>query len=225
MRTIHRFTPAALALLLASAASALAQTPVPPAPVPAPSPSPAAPAPASSGSAQPEQTQPPAPGRVHLHRPGTDMDADSLVGNMNGQTYVLKGNVVLHSDPKVDPAFAATESSDPLTLSADEMDVERKSLRYVAKGHVQFTQGSRSGRADTATLDEKLHDLDLIGHAHVSDGIQQANSDRMHYNTSNRKFRGAGNVKIIAPIPTATPAPPGTTPTPAAKKKRLGLPI
>lgn len=217
--TMYRLTSAALALLLVSAASALAQSPAPPRPSPAGAPA------APSPPAQPEQSASPAPGRVHLHRPGTDMDADSLVGNMNGQTYVLKGNVVLHSDPKTDTAFAATESSDPLTLSADEMDVERKALRYVAKGHVQFTQGTRSGRADTATLDEKLHDLDLIGHAHVSDGIQQANSDRMHYNTANRKFQGTGNVKIIAPIPTATPAPPGTTPTPAPKKRRVPLPI
>ncbi|GAC1403952.1 MAG: hypothetical protein NVSMB64_06440 [Candidatus Velthaea sp.] len=168
--------------------------------------------------------QAPAAARVHLARPGTDIEADTLVGNLNAETYTVKGNVVIRSDPKVDQAVAFTESSEPFTLTADVVDVERKALRYAAKGNVHFVQGMRDGRADTALLDEKLHDLDLVGHAHVADGGQQANADRMHYNTIDKHFTGAGNVKIIAPVPTPTPGPPSTA-TPAPKKRGLKLPI
>jgi len=170
-------------------------------------------APAASGS------------RVHLQRPGTQIDADELVGNLRAQTYTVRGNVIVHSDPKVDSAVAVTESDQPFTLTADTVDVERTALRYAAKGNVHFVQGTREGRADTALLDEKIHDLDLVGHAHVSEGEQQANADRMHYNTLNRHFTGAGNVKIIAPVPTPTPCIGCKSPSPAPKKRGIKLPI
>lgn len=194
MMTKSRLSYGALALLLLSAGSALAQSPAP------------------------------AGARVHLARPGTDIEADTLIGNLNAQTYTVSGNVVIHSDPKVDRAVALSESTEPFTLSADAVDVERKALRYAAKGHVHFVQGAREGRADTALLDEKSHDLDLIGHAHVADGGQQADADRMHYNTLDKHFTGTGNVKLIAPVPTP---PPGSAPTstPAPKKRGLKLPF
>jgi len=132
---------------------------------------------------------------------------------------------VLHSDPKIDKAFAATESDEPLTLTADEIDIERKSPRFVAKGRGHFPQGKRDGNADTAILDEKTHDVDLIGHTRVFDGENETRADRMHYNTQHRKIHGIGNVRILVPVATATPLPPGTTPTPAPKKRRIPLPI
>lgn len=167
-----------------------------------------------------------APRRVRICRPGTDVEGDTFVANLGGETSIIKGNVVLHSDPTVDKAFAATESDDPLTLTADEIDLERKTLRYVAKGHVHFNQGSREGNADTATLDEQTHDADLIGHARVFDGEHETKADRMHYNTQDKQFHGFGNVRIRVPVPTPTPLPPGATPTPTPKKRRIPpLPI
>lgn len=186
-------------------------------PTPAPSPVPSV---TSSPSAEADSVAGPA--RVHLHRPGTDIDADTLVGNGKNETYTLTGNVVLHSDPKVDTAFAATESNEPLTLKADTLDIDRRALTYSAMGHVHFTQGTRDGTADTATLDEKSHDIDLVGHARVTDGLQRLSSDRMHYNTLDRKVHGAGHVEIVAPIPTAAPG--ASKPSPPPKKKRL-IPI
>ena len=159
--------------------------------------------------------------RVHLHRPGTDVEADTLVGNGTRETFTLTGNVVLHSDPKVDTAFAATQSDEPLTLTTDKLEVDRKALTYVATGHVHFTQGARSGVAETASLDERTHDIELIGHARVSDGVQRLESDRMHYNTLDRHFHGSGNVEIVAPIPTAAPGAAKPTTTPKPKKLRL----
>ncbi|GAC1426755.1 MAG: hypothetical protein NVSMB5_21380 [Candidatus Velthaea sp.] len=198
MQTSRLCCGALALLLLFSAGPALARSPVP--------------------AAAPSST------RVHLARPGTDIEADTLVGNLNAETYTVRGNVVIHSDPKVDRAVAVTESSEPFTLSADAVDVERKALRYAAKGNVHFVQGARDGRADTALLDEKSHDLDLVGHAHVADGGQQANADRMHYNTLDKHFTGVGNIKLIAPVPTPTPGPANTA-TPAPKKHGLKLPF
>ena len=161
------------------------------------------------------------PNRIRVCDPGRDLEADSFAGNLTNNAFVFKGNVVLHSDPKVDKSTAETQSDDPITLTADEVDVERVTLRYVAKGKVHYIQGVRDGNADTAILDEKTHNIDLIGHARVFDGANETKADRMHYNTQDKKFHGQNNVRILIPIPTASPAPPGTTPTPSAKKRRI----
>lgn len=206
MIMISRLSAATLALLLGSVATAtLAQSPA-----------------AAPPSALPSTA--PSNGRVHLHRPGTDIDADALEGNLGAQTYTVSGHVVVHSDPKVDRSVATTESDEPLTLTADRVDVDERARRFLAKGSVRFMQGIREGSCDEATLDEASHDLELIGHARVAEGPQSARADRMHYNTLDKHFRGAGNVKIIAPIPSPTPGAPGS-PAPAPKKRRspLGL--
>jgi lipopolysaccharide export system protein LptA len=153
-----------------------------------------------------------------LHRPGTDVEGDVLTGSLTSMAYVLKGNVTLHSDPKIDSEIAAaSESTDPLTVSADEIDVDRMGLTYVAKGHVQFTQGTRSGRANLAMLDEMRHTLDLVGDANVFDGERRAAADKLHYDMNDKGFEGAGDVRIYQPVPTPNPSASGT---PAPKRKR-----
>jgi lipopolysaccharide export system protein LptA len=161
--------------------------------------------------------------RIHLHRPGTDVDADELVGNLDDEHFQLRGNVIVHSDPKVDPDAAQTESDEPFTLDADRVDVDRKTKRYDAIGHVNYVQGDRYGKADSATLDEGTHDLDLIGHALVGEGGRKTHADRIHYNTRSRHFDVLGNVEAVSPVPTPTPYT--GKPTPAPKKRKLPLPI
>lgn len=182
-------------------------------------PTPAAP-PDSSGPTQPEASP---PGRFHLHRPGTDVDGDLLSGNVGNEAYILKGNVTLHSDPKLDRDVAtASESMDPLTVTADEIDVDRAGLTYTAKGHVHFTQGTRSGSADLAMLDEQTHTMDFIGNANVYDGDRRTAADKLHYDMLGKGFLGAGDVRIYEPLPTPNPAA-ASTPAPAKRKRRIPL--
>lgn len=204
---------AALAVLAATSA----QTP---APSPAPS---AAPAPSSAASPAP-QPEPSGP-RVHLHRPGTDVDADRLSGNLGAKVYEVTGHVVVHDNPSVDrnSATAQTESSLPIILHAERMAVDESAKRYEAQGDVTFEQGDRHGSADAATLDDVTHDLDLKGNAKVSEGDRTLSADKIHYNTGTKAFDGSGNVEIISPAPTAGP---GASPAPKKKKSRLpGLPL
>jgi lipopolysaccharide export system protein LptA len=132
--------------------------------------------------------------------------------------FVLKGNVVLHSDPAVDRSIAdLSQSGDRLTLTADEIDIDKAGLSYVAKGHVHFVQGLRSGQADLAQLNEETHTIDLIGNANVLEGDHRAAAEKMHYNMADKGFAGSGNVRIYEPLPTPNP---NTAPTAAPKKKR-----
>ncbi len=187
-----------------------------------------APLPAAAGSPAPAvpvvpATTTPSPAatsasRFHLHRPGTDVDGDVLTGNSANGAYILRGNVVLHSDPKVDQELgSATESDEPITVTADEIDVDRFGATYVAKGHVHFVQGSRSGRADTAMLNQETQDLDLLGNADVSQGEHRARATKMHYNIADRQFHGSGDVRIYEPAPTPNPQ---ASATPAPKHHR-----
>lgn len=208
------------------------ETPVPePAPVPAASGVSSPPAPPSYGEPHrgvprgpiPPAHPAPAPsgsplGRFHLHRPGTDVDGDLLTGSLASQAYILKGNVTLHSDPKIDREIAdASESEEPLTVTADEIDVDRLGYSYVAKGHVHFVQGVRSGRANLATLNEQTHSLDLVGDANVYEGDHRTVADRFHYDMLDKSFHGSGDVRIFEPLP--TPAPSVATPAPKHKRR------
>jgi lipopolysaccharide export system protein LptA len=155
-----------------------------------------------------------------LHRPGTDVDGDLLTGSLASHVFILKGSVTLHSDPKIDREMAeASEDDEPLTVTADEIDVDQVAFSYIAKGHVHFTQGGRSGSADIATLNEEAHTLDLFGNANVLEGDHRATAAKMHYNTLDKQFIGAGDVHLYAPLP--TPNPSSTT----APKRRRRLPL
>jgi lipopolysaccharide export system protein LptA len=191
------------------------------APVPAPSASKSAATTAGAVGSDPAPVSPSPENpsaRTHLHRPGTDVDSDVLTGSLASEVYVLKGNVTLHSDPKIDRAIAEESQSDePLTITADEIDVDRLGLSYVAKGNVRFVQGTRSGRADLAMLNEQAHTLDLIGNASVLDGERRAVAAKMHYNTLDKQFRGSGDVRIYQPLPPPNPKPQAS---PTGKHKR-----
>jgi lipopolysaccharide assembly outer membrane protein LptD (OstA) len=216
-------TPIARALAaLAVLAATSAQTPsATPSPAPASAPPPAAASAPPSAAPSPEQTGV----RIHLHRPGTDVDADRLTGNLGTKVYEVSGHVVVHDNPSVDrnSATAQTESSLPIILHAERMSVDETAKKYEAQGDVQFEQGDRRGSADMATLDDMSHDLTLKGNAKVSEGDRTLSADAIHYNTASKAFDGSGNVEIISPAPTAGP---GASPAPRKKKSRLpGLPL
>jgi lipopolysaccharide export system protein LptA len=176
---------------------------------------------AASSAPSPEPSGP----RVHLHRPGTDVDADRLSGNLGAKVYEVSGNVVVHDNPSVDrnSATEQTESSLPIILHADRMTVDETKKHYEAHGQVTFEQGDRHGSADAASLDDLSHELKLIGSARVSEGERIFSADEIDYNTQSKAFKGSGNVEIIAPVPTAGP---GASPAPKKKKSRLpGLPL
>jgi len=176
-------------------------------------------------SPAPATTPEPSGSRIHLHRPGTDVDADRLDGNLGAKVYEVSGHVVVHDNPSVDrnSATAQTESSLPIILNADRMAVDETTKRYEAQGQVTFEQGDRHGSADAATLDDVTHDLKLKGNAKVSEGDRTLSADAIHYNTATKAFDGSGNVEIISPYPTAGP---GASPAPKKKKPRVpGLPL
>ncbi len=177
-----------------------------------------APAPVASATPGPE----PSGARVRLDRPGSDAEAAHLYGNTGAKRYVLEGNVVVHSDPKVDPDAAMTESDQPLTLKADRIDVDRTTLKYDAIGHVDFVQGDRFGSADTATLDDRTHELDLIGHAKMGEGERRVTADRVEYNLQSHHFRVAGHVEYVSPVPQHSPNAKGS-PAPKKRKRPFGL--
>jgi lipopolysaccharide export system protein LptA len=190
-------------------------------PVNTPPPAPAASAPPAPAASAPAPS-PTSASRAHLHRPGTDVESDVLTGSLASQAYILKGNVTLQSDPKIDRDIAeVSESDEPLTLTADEIDVDKNGLTYVAKGNVHFVQGDRSGGADLATLDELTHSLDLVGNANVFEGDHRAAASKMHYDTLDKQFAGSGGVRIYEPLPTPGPSASGTPPP----KHRRRLPF
>jgi lipopolysaccharide export system protein LptA len=191
-----------------------------PLPAPAGAPSPATAVEPASAAPEPAPS-PTSSSRFHLHRPGTDVDGDLLSGNSASGLYVFRGNVILHSNPKIDTEFGATESDEPITVTADEIDIDRFAATYVAKGHVHFVQGDRSGRADVAMLNEQTQDLDLLGNADVLEGDHRARAAKMYYNIADRRFHGSGDVRIYEPAPTPNPQASATS----APKHRRRLPF
>jgi lipopolysaccharide export system protein LptA len=189
----------------------------------------AAPTPSASPSPSPGATATPAPEpsgqRYHLHRPGTDVDADRVDGNVGARVYEVSGHVVVHDDPSIDrnSATSQVESSLPIIVHADRMSVDETKKIYAAHGGVTFEQGDRHGSADAATLNDVTHDLDLMGSARVAEGDRSLTADAIHYNTLTKAFAGTGNVELLSPAPTAGP---GASPGPKPKKKgKIALPL
>ena len=71
-------------------------------------------------------------------------------------------------------------------------------------------------------LDEQMQTIDLVGNANVFDGDRRAAAAKMHYNMVDKKFLGAGDVRIYQPVPTPNPSVSGTPPPPK-RKRRLPL--
>ncbi len=180
------------------------------------------------------------PHKVRFYRPGTDATGDRAQGNSKRGTVSLFGNVVVHDSGNAGEAGdAAYKGSGPATLTADQLDVDSKARVYTATGHFHFTQGTRSGTAEKATLDRSAGTLHLEGGVRLSDNGQNMSGDIVDYNLNTKEVHAFGKpIEMTQPVqqqsapgprqpPNArrTPAPRGTpahktTPKPAPKPSR-----
>jgi hypothetical protein len=174
------------------------------------------------------------PHRVKFFRPGTDVVGDSAKGNYKDGLVTISGHVVLHDDGQSQAARKSgglPAGGGPATLECDQLQVDSKRKRYTATGNVVYIQGSRRATAQTGTLDQAAHVLDLAGDVRLADADQTLTAAAVHYNTLTKDVSTSGNPVIFskpagsptaAPgttstLPTAEPGTKSTLPTPAAQ--------
>jgi lipopolysaccharide export system protein LptA len=163
------------------------------------------------------------PHKVRFYRPGTDAIGDRAQGNSKRGTVSLFGNVVVHDSGNAGEAGdAAYKGSGPATLMCDQLDVDSKARVYTATGHFHFTQGTRSGSADKATLDRTAGTLHLEGGVHVSDNGQSMSGDVVDYNLNTKEVHAYGKpIEMSQPVQQSAPGPrqpPPARRTPAPRK-------
>lgn len=166
------------------------------------------------------------PSDVKFTQPGTDVTGDHATGNSLTKSVKITGHVVLHNQKPVSTVgiTAKTASSEPQTLTSDELDVDGPTKNYTAIGNVKFTQGSKVVTAERGQLDQLKHMLVLTGNVHIDDTAtgQQMVADNVTYDTASETVTATGKpgepFQIRAPVQTA---PPGTpSPTKPPKKRR-----
>ena len=164
------------------------------------------------------------PHRVRFYRPGTDAVGDRAQGNSKRGNVSLFGNVVVHDSGNASEAGdAAYKGSGPATLTCDQLDVDSKARVYTATGHFHFTQGTRSGSADKASLDRTAGMLHLEGNVHVSDNGENMSGNIVDYNLNTKEVHAYGKpIEMTQPAQQQpNPAPRRTPPargTPAPKR-------
>ena len=164
------------------------------------------------------------PHKVRFYRPGTDAVGDRAQGNSKRGTVSLFGDVVVHdSGNATEAGDAAYKGSGPATLTCDQLDVDSKARVYTATGHFHFSQGTRTGSADKATLDRGTGMLHLEGNVRLSDNGSTLTSNSVDYNLNTKDVQTHGSPTVItepanqppASAPSRTPAP---RRTPAPKR-------
>jgi lipopolysaccharide export system protein LptA len=166
------------------------------------------------------------PSDVKFTQPGTDVTGDHATGNSITKSVKITGHVILHNAKPVSTVgiTAKTASSDPQTLTSDELDVDGPTKNYTAIGDVKFTQGTKVVTAARGQLDQLKHMLVLTGDVHIDDTStgQSMIADNVTYDTASETVTATGKpgapFQIRAPVQTA---PPGTpAPTKPPKKRR-----
>ncbi|MGH7717178.1 MAG: hypothetical protein ACREML_14430 [Vulcanimicrobiaceae bacterium] len=166
------------------------------------------------------------PSDVKFTQPGTDVTGDRATGNSIKKSVKITGHVVLHNAKPVSTIgiTAKGASSEPETLTSDELDVDGPAKTYVAIGNVKFTQGNKVVTAERGQLDQLKHLLTLNGNVHIDDTAsgQSMIADNVTYDTSSETVTATGKpgapFQIRAPVQTA---PPGTpSPTKPPRKRR-----
>jgi lipopolysaccharide assembly outer membrane protein LptD (OstA) len=138
------------------------------------------------------------PHKVRFYRPGTDAVGDRAQGNSKRGTVSLFGNVVVHDSGNASEASdAAYKGSGPATLTCDQLDVDSKARMYTATGHFHFTQGTRTGSADRATLDRNAGTLHLEGDVHLSDNGSTISANIVDYNLNTKDVQTHGSPTIM----------------------------
>lgn len=149
-----------------------------------------------------------APTTVTGHGSDGDVRADRATGNLNAGQTTLEGSVVVHKLGGV----GRTGSKDPVTLTADRLDVDSASKQYVANGHAVIVQGGRTLSAPMMTLDDMTHLAHLTGGVRADEKPNRTfEAGDVTYNTQTEDFKATGGVRMLFPAPTKGPKP---TPTP-----------
>jgi lipopolysaccharide assembly outer membrane protein LptD (OstA) len=160
------------------------------------------------------------PDRFTATRMGTEITADKANGNSKKKVMHADGHVIVHQNQPLKSGGDVTKvTQEPSTLTCDKLDADGIRKFYVAMGNVHFTQATREGSSDAATLDDATHTLHMEGHVHLRDKDQLLDADVVDYNTVTGEAVVGGKPALIRmPIETPTPGPPKT---PAPKKRRL----
>jgi len=163
------------------------------------------------------------PSEVKFTQPGTDVTGDHATGNSIKKSVKITGHVVLHNAKPVATLGITSHSasSEPQTLTTDELDVDGPAKVYVAIGNVHFTQGSKVVTAEKGQLDQIKHVLDLTGNVHIDDTVtgQSMVAENVTYDTVNETVTASGKpgapFQIRAPV---APGPSSPSPTPSPRK-------
>ena len=160
------------------------------------------------------------PDRFTATRMGTEITADKANGNSKKKIMHADGHVIVHQNQPLKSGGDVTKvTQEPSTLTCDKLDADGIRKFYVATGNVHFTQATREGSSDAATLDDATHTLHMEGHVHLRDKDQLLDADVVDYNTVTGEAVVGGKPALIR-MPLETPAP-GAPKTPAPKKRRL----
>jgi len=143
------------------------------------------------------------PHHVVFTRPGTTVAGDSAHGNSKDDVVTITGNVVVNDSGNAPEgrAAGAPAGADPSTLTTDQLYIDAKMKLYIARGHVQFTQGSRHAIADDARLDQRRHLLELSSNVRVTQGESWISAGYIRYDTRTKDVSGDGTPRIFAPPP------------------------
>ena len=160
------------------------------------------------------------PSDVKFTQPGTDVTGDHATGNSITKSVKITGHVVLHNSKPVSSigVTAKDASSEPETLTSDELDVDGPTKTYIAIGNVKFTQGTKVVTADRGQLDQLKHLLTLTGNVHIDDTSngQSMIADNVTYDTSSETVTATG--KPGQPFQIRSPVQPASLGTPSPTK-------
>jgi lipopolysaccharide export system protein LptA len=164
------------------------------------------------------------PSDVKFTQPGTDVTGDHATGNSISKSVKITGHVVLHNAKPVSTVGITTKtaSSEPQTLTSDELDVDGPAKSYLAIGNVKFTQGNKVVTAERGQLDQLKHLLTLNGNVHIDDtgSGQSMIAENVTYDTASETVTATGKAgapfQIRAPVQSA----PAGTPSPTKPPKR-----
>ena len=124
------------------------------------------------------------PGAVNGVSPDGDFKADRAFGNYQRQDVTLVGHVLMHQRAGQGP------TSQPLTLTANQLHVSGKPSTYTATGSVVVVQANRKLHAEYLQLNNTTHQGLLRGKVSAQEDDRVVNSDEIHYNTQN------GNIDV-----------------------------
>jgi lipopolysaccharide export system protein LptA len=159
------------------------------------------------------------PNEVRVYRAGSDARGDRAHGNSKGGTFVLEGNVVLHDSGQApEGKEAGADYNGPATITCDTLTIESKSKNYDAQGNVHFVQGTRTGVARHATLNQTTHQLHLDGDVLLVDGQTTFRAEVVDYNLQTKDVKSSGAPIIIKePVQSPSPGPP-SSPRPTRRR-------